>query len=45
VARYRALGAQILRTDISGALEARIGDGGIVFGRSRDKQRRYWHGR
>jgi competence protein ComEC len=45
VARYRGARAKILRTDVSGALEARMSAAGMEIGTARDRDRRYWQGR
>jgi competence protein ComEC len=44
VARYRATGAQVLRTDEAGAIQWRFQPGGVVgVHRQRVDARRYWH--
>jgi competence protein ComEC len=43
LARYRAAGARVLRTDISGALSFRLGSGAIDVEQWRFAQPRYWH--
>ena len=45
VARYRAAGIRLLRTDLDGAVTVRVSATGIVVETWRDKRRRYWHGR
>jgi competence protein ComEC len=42
-ARYRATGARLLRTDVSGAISFRLGSGEIRTGQWRLTQPRYWH--
>jgi competence protein ComEC len=41
-ARYRALGAQVYRTDLGGAISVKIGATGIDTYSWRDQARRYW---
>lgn len=41
--RYRASGAQLLRTDSAGAVLVRIGDEGISVDAYRAQKKRYWH--
>ncbi|MHB8665965.1 MAG: DNA internalization-related competence protein ComEC/Rec2 [Burkholderiales bacterium] len=43
VERYRASGAQLLRTDNSGAVIVRIDDAGTVVQAYRELRRRYWY--
>jgi competence protein ComEC len=43
LARYRAAGATILRTDRDGAVTLVLGGDDIAVSRARDTQRRYWH--
>ena len=45
VARYHEAGAQVVRTDASGAVIVRLRPGGPSVSRWRDLHRRYWHGR
>lgn len=45
LARYRALGAEILRTDRDGAIDIHTGAEGPLIERARLGARRYWHGR
>jgi competence protein ComEC len=42
-ARWRASGARLLRTDVSGAISFRIGQGGIEVEEWRLARPRYWH--
>ncbi len=42
MARYRALGAEIARTDREGAVEVRLARGGISLSRAVEVERRYW---
>ena len=42
-ARWRANGARLLRTDVSGAISFRIGPGGMQIEEWRLAQPRYWH--
>lgn len=43
LARYRAAGAAVLRTDRDGAVTLHMGGDDIAVTRARDAQRRYWH--
>ncbi|MDK9725724.1 MAG: DNA internalization-related competence protein ComEC/Rec2 [Sterolibacteriaceae bacterium MAG5] len=45
VARYRAAGTALWRTDADGALTVRLGQGGVTVAAERAERRRYWHGR
>ncbi|KAF0102980.1 MAG: DNA internalization-related competence protein ComEC/Rec2 [bacterium] len=42
LARYRALGAEIARTDRHGAVEVRLQATGLTLARAVDEERRYW---
>ena len=42
VERYRAAGAEIVRTDRSGAIEMMLGDTGLTWSGWRDTRPRYW---
>ncbi len=42
-ARYRALGSQVYRTDLGGAISVKIGASGIDVHSWRNEVRRYWH--
>lgn len=42
MARYRALGAEIARTDRHGAVEVRLERAGLALTRAADSERRYW---
>lgn len=42
LARYRALGVPVLRTDRDGAVTVRLGGQGVVAERAREVERRYW---
>lgn len=42
LARYRALGAPIWRTDREGAITLRLGREGVTVERAREVERRYW---
>ncbi|MBI3374277.1 MAG: DNA internalization-related competence protein ComEC/Rec2 [Betaproteobacteria bacterium] len=41
--RYAALGAQILRTDLDGAVTLRFAEGGVRAETARGERPRYWH--
>ncbi|MEK7360582.1 MAG: DNA internalization-related competence protein ComEC/Rec2, partial [Pseudomonadota bacterium] len=43
VERYRASGAQMLRTDSAGAVLVRIDNDGVSVKAYRAQERRYWH--
>jgi competence protein ComEC len=45
VERYRAAGANLLRTDQAGAVRLTIAGDGIVVRREREHARRYWRAR
>jgi competence protein ComEC len=42
LARYRALGAEIARTDRHGAVEVRLERAGLALTRTVDSEKRYW---
>ncbi|MEW6120890.1 MAG: DNA internalization-related competence protein ComEC/Rec2 [Pseudomonadota bacterium] len=42
VARYRALGSQVLRSDRDGLIRLRFGEAGVEAAQYRSVQRRYW---
>ena len=44
VARYRAAGAIVSRTDRQGAIRILVSASGLRLTRARDSERRYWHG-
>ena len=41
--RYRARGAQLMRTDHDGAIEVRLAAQGVTVASARAAARRYWH--
>ena len=43
LARYAALGAEVLRTDLDGAVTLRFADGGMQAETARGERPRYWH--
>jgi competence protein ComEC len=43
LARYTALGVQVLRTDLDGAVTLRFADGGVQAESVRAARPRYWH--
>ena len=43
LARYAALGVQVLRTDLDGAVTLRFADGGVEAESARAARPRYWH--
>jgi competence protein ComEC len=43
LARYAALGVQVLRTDLDGAVTLRFADGGVQAESARAAHPRYWH--
>jgi competence protein ComEC len=43
LARYRALGVQVLRTDRDGAVSVRLGAAGVAIEAERRARRRYYH--
>ncbi|MFZ5484359.1 MAG: DNA internalization-related competence protein ComEC/Rec2 [Pseudomonadota bacterium] len=45
LARYRAAGAHVSRTDHEGAIRIRASASGLRLTRARDSERRYWHDR
>jgi competence protein ComEC len=45
VERYRTLGAELHDSPAAGAIELRLTGDGVTIGRTRERERRYWHAR